>query len=99
LDIEAWSFRAFARPPADFTSPVPSAILAPTNTTAIPRGMSFAIGGQIKGTETIACGHGIRELKRLNKVCGPARWRKLQGHVNVRVPGGSLRPAEAHWYE
>jgi hypothetical protein len=39
----------------------------------------FRIIGPIEGEETMAAGHGIRELRRLNKAYGKARWRKRKG--------------------
>jgi hypothetical protein len=49
--------------------------------------------------ETIAIGHGIRELERLRRVYGPGRWRKRKGIGRVRLPDGSIWQAEVHWYE
>lgn len=47
----------------------------------------------------IATGPSIRDLPRLRKVYGNARWRKLKGVAHVRFGGGSIRLAEVHWYE
>ena len=47
----------------------------------------------------IARGHGIRELPRLNRTYGDARWRKLKGEATIRLRNGLLRRAELHWYE
>lgn len=41
--------------------------------------MSFEILGDITNVETIVIGNSIREIKRLRKVYGPGRWRKLKG--------------------
>jgi hypothetical protein len=39
--------------------------------------MYFKIKGAIRDIETIATGHGIKNLNRLNKICGKSNWRKL----------------------
>ena len=49
--------------------------------------------------ETIAVGSSIRDLRRLVKVYGEGRWRKVKGIATVRLMDGSLRKAEVHWYE
>jgi len=49
--------------------------------------------------ETIAVGSSIRDLRRLVKVYGEGRWRKVKGITTVRLMDGSLRKAEVHWYE
>jgi hypothetical protein len=41
--------------------------------------VDFKVIGRIGEVETIAAGHGIRELRRLNRVSGRAYWRKLKG--------------------
>jgi hypothetical protein len=61
--------------------------------------MNFEIIGEIEHVEVIATGKSIRERARLNKVYGPARWRKLKGIARVRLPSGRIRLAELHWYE
>ena len=61
--------------------------------------MDFEIIGQINDIETIAVGSGIRERARLQKRYGRGRWRKLKGIAQVRLPNGSIRLAEVHWYE
>jgi hypothetical protein len=59
----------------------------------------FEIVGGITGVETIAIGGGIRELNRLRRAYGLARWRKRKGFALVRLSGGVVRRAEVHWYE
>jgi hypothetical protein len=61
--------------------------------------MDFEIISQIRQPETFARGSGIRELSRLVKIHGPGNWRKRKGYATVRLPDGSLREAEIHWYE
>ena len=61
--------------------------------------MHFAVLSAIKSVETIAVGGRIREIMRLQKQYGPGRWRKRKGVAAVRLPGGSTRNAELHWYE
>ncbi len=61
--------------------------------------MFFEILGPVQDLETIAVGRSIRELKRLRKVYGPGRWRKLKGTAKIRLPDGTIALAEIHWYE
>ena len=61
--------------------------------------MHFVILGPIANPETIATGHGIRELPRLRKLHGRGFWRKRKGEAAVRLTDGSVRRAELHWYE
>lgn len=61
--------------------------------------MAFEIISEITGVETFASGRGIRELGRLNRIYGRARWRKRKGVATVRLPDGVERRAELHWYE
>ena len=61
--------------------------------------MYFEILGEINNIEIIAIGNKIREVKRLEKQYGKARWRKLKGIGKVRLQNGQVRLAELHWYE
>ena len=61
--------------------------------------MNFEIVGEISGAETFARGSGIRELPRLRKVHGDGHCRKRKGFATMRLPDGTLREAELHWYE
>ena len=61
--------------------------------------MRFEIIGKISEVETFATGSGIREIARLRRIYGRARWRKRKGVAHVRLPDGSVRLAELHWYE
>ena len=59
----------------------------------------FEIIGRIRSSETIARGHGIRELARLRRTYGSGQWRKCKGEADVRLPDGVKMLAEVHWYE
>lgn len=61
--------------------------------------MYFKIKGAIRNIETIATGHGIKNLNRLNKAYGKTNWRKLKGICLVELEDGSILEAEVHWYE
>ena len=61
--------------------------------------MHFEVVGDVSKIETIATGHGIRRLTFLRKRYGGRNWRKRKGIATVRLAGGSIRPAEVHWYE
>ena len=49
--------------------------------------------------ENIAISRGIRELKRLRRLHGGKRWRKVKGSAHVELDNGDIRLAELHWYE
>ena len=61
--------------------------------------MDFEIVGEIGGIEPIAVGHGIRNRRRLIKLYGKGRWRKVRGFSKIRLPDGTIHEAEVHWYE
>ena len=61
--------------------------------------MQFKITGELFHVETIARGSGIRERRRLVKVYGAGRWRKLKGLAEIRLKSGEVLLAELHWYE
>ena len=61
--------------------------------------MYFEILGEISDIETFASASRIREIARLRKVYGRARWRKRKGIARVKLSDGSTRIAEVHWYE
>jgi hypothetical protein len=61
--------------------------------------MYFTLVGDITHVETFAAGSGIREIARLRKLYGRARWRKRKGFAQVRLIDGTIRRAEVHWYE
>ena len=47
--------------------------------------MHFEILGEIQSIETIASGHTIRELRRLNRVYGKTTWKKRKGIAKIRL--------------
>ena len=59
----------------------------------------FEIIGEITNIETIAVGNSIRVIKRLQKIYGKGRWRKLKGTANIQLTKGTICQAEVHWYE
>lgn len=61
--------------------------------------MTFEIVGPIERVETIAEGHGIRDLTLLRQRYGLGRWKKKKGLATVRLPDGTTARAEVHWYE
>lgn len=61
--------------------------------------MYFEIIGEIDHIETIAIGGRIKDIMRLRKKFGSAKWRKLKGVAKVRLQSGSICNAEIHWYE
>ncbi len=60
---------------------------------------SFEVISEITDIETIAVGHRIREVARLNREYGLGRWRKLKGVALIRLASGRVHRAELHWYE
>ena len=61
--------------------------------------MYFEILSDISNKETFATGKGIRELARLKKLYGSAKWRKRKGIARIRLSDASEHIAELHWYE
>jgi hypothetical protein len=61
--------------------------------------MNFPIIGNITNIETIAVGHSIREVERLQKNYGNGRWIKLKRIVTIILTDGTACEAELHWYE
>ena len=61
--------------------------------------MDFEIVGDITAIEPIAVGRGIRDRRRLQKLYGKGRWRKLRGIATVRLMDDTIHTAEVHWYE
>ena len=61
--------------------------------------MDFEILGELRHVKVIATGTGIRDRARLRRIYGRGRWRKLKAVASVRLPDGTIRLAEIHWYE
>lgn len=61
--------------------------------------MDFELVGDLNDIATIATGRGIRDLPRLRRLYGKARWRKMKGVARIRLRDGRIRLAELHWYE
>ena len=62
--------------------------------------MDFEILSPITDVAIIAVGKRIREVKRLQRMYGSGRWRKLKGKALVRYIGaGVTLVEEVHWYE
>jgi hypothetical protein len=61
--------------------------------------VQFELAGEIRAIETIASGHRIKILTRLNRLYGKGNWRKLKGIAPVRLADGTIREAEVHWFE
>ena len=61
--------------------------------------MWFRVLGPIWNVEVIAIGRSIRELRRLRRLYGGQRWRKLKGIAKVELSDGSVSAAELPWYE
>jgi hypothetical protein len=55
----------------------------------------FKIIGWISDVETIVSGKGIRERRRLRKLYGGQRWRKLKGNTAVKLANGTKHMASA----
>jgi hypothetical protein len=55
--------------------------------------------GAIDQIETIAAGPGVTVRSFLRKTYGRGRWRKRKGVAIVRLPNGTRRRVELHWYE
>ena len=61
--------------------------------------MQFELVGEITQKRTIAVGVHIRERRRLLRIYGRARWRKMKGVARIRLPDDTIARAEVHWYE
>lgn len=61
--------------------------------------MDFQIIGPVDQVEVIAAGRGVKLREKLNEEFGRGRWRKLKGFAAIRLPDGTIRRAELHWFE
>jgi hypothetical protein len=53
----------------------------------------------ISSIENVAVSSQIRNLKRLRRLHGGRRWRKIKGSAYIELVNGEVRLAELHWYE
>jgi len=65
----------------------------------MPAAMEPKILGKISHPEIISSGVSLRIRRRLQKLYGQGRWRKLKGVARVQLPDGYVMLAEVHWYE
>ncbi len=65
----------------------------------MPATMEPNILGTITDAEIISSGVALRVRRKLQKLHGPGRWRKLKGVAKVRLPDGCAVVAEVHWFE
>jgi hypothetical protein len=61
--------------------------------------VDYELVGEVTEIETIAEGLGIRARAALTREFGPGHWRKRKGFATVRLPNGTIRRAEIHWFE
>ena len=61
--------------------------------------MQFQIISEIVEVQSIATGREIRDLRRLQRLYGKGRWRKMKGVATIRLASGRIRRAELHWDE
>ena len=61
--------------------------------------MEFVITGPISAITWIAGGARLRQRRRLRRDYGSGDWVKRKGLARVRLPDGTIRLAEVHWYE
>ena len=59
----------------------------------------FEILGPIRHVETIAIGQGVLARRRLRRMHGGNRWRKMKGIAMIRDFSGDEYEAEIHWFE
>ena len=59
----------------------------------------FRIVGPIREKTIIAAGQGVRIRRRLERIYGRGRWRKMKGIAVVEFPDGTQAEVELHWYE
>ncbi|WP_411727339.1 hypothetical protein [Methyloglobulus sp.] len=59
---------------------------------------TIKIIGEILAIETIAEGHGIREIAQLKQRYGHRNWRKKKRLATVELHDGAMAKAEIHWY-
>ncbi len=55
--------------------------------------MQFQVLSELADVEVIATGKSIREYRRLCKIYGQGRWRKLKGIASIRLGDGTIHLA------
>lgn len=55
--------------------------------------------GRVTVIENIAVGAKIRDVRRLRRLYGRGRWRKVKALATVELADGQIRSAEIHYYE
>jgi hypothetical protein len=61
--------------------------------------VKFEIVRGFTAVETIAAGTNLRDRRRLIRLYGRGKWRKMKGRAIVRLADGTICEAEIHWYE
>jgi hypothetical protein len=61
--------------------------------------VKFEVVGEITAVRVIAVGTDVRDRRRLTRLYGRGRWRKMKGDATVRLSDGTICKAEIHWYE
>jgi hypothetical protein len=61
--------------------------------------VDFELVGEISRIETIPVGRDVRDRRRLARLYGKGRWRKMKGVGRIRLPDGWVVLAELHWHE
>ncbi len=54
---------------------------------------------EIRNREVIAEGSSVKIRKRLEKLYGRGKWKKMKGTARVLLTDGSVSLAEIHWFE
>jgi len=65
----------------------------------VPFPDDFDIVGSITDVVRIASGARLRAAPWLRDTYGRGDWIKRKGVATVRLPDGTIRKAEVHWYE
>jgi hypothetical protein len=60
--------------------------------------MFFEIRGDITEVD-VRHRQGHSRTARLRKLYGKGRWRKRKGAAALKLPNGTIRRPELHWYE
>ncbi|HYV57044.1 MAG TPA: hypothetical protein VE911_05850, partial [Candidatus Nitrosopolaris sp.] len=61
--------------------------------------VGIEIIGGILEVKVIAIGRRIRDRRRIVRLYGRGRWRKMKGIARVSIDGGPPLVGEVHWYE